>query len=331
MIITPRNLISLVVLASISVTGALQTPTPASVLQNADQTIVSVNAKQQLRSDNKANESTTNRCENNNITLCAEIPDCKVAGTQTVLKFLTTFERIPAYAMQEILNGAQNAIRYKLLTIGDRTLEDREIPWVYYGNRLALRADTNGWSWRMLNNTIAGIRQCLFRKGVFEEVYINSVDDPTALRSDAMRHLSLLKYQIIETGVNGTLPPGMERCFDPDTGTRLLYEVGASISGYNMQEILDTAERLADFKIAAGGDRRLLPSEVPLVLRNGRLILTASFEGWSWQLLKNTILAIRLCLFRKGNFREVKVVDVIDPKRISGQRYLDIKQLVAQS
>ncbi|KAL8951962.1 MAG: hypothetical protein Q9222_002085 [Ikaeria aurantiellina] len=281
MIITPRGCLTLVFSAGISGISALQAPTPASILQDASRTTVLVKAKGELLQEEKANESTTVRCTNNNLTACVDYPECAVVGTQTVLKFLNTFERIPAFAMQEILDGAQNEIGYKLLTGGDRVLERNEIPWVYYSNKLAIRADTNGWSWRMLNNTIAGIRQCLFRKGVFEEVYINAVEDPTALNPEGMRHLSLLKFQSLDSAVNGTLPPGMERCFDPDTGTRLLYEVGANISPYNMQEILESAEQLTDSRLIGQGDRRLSPSEIPLILRDGRLALTVlgGFSG----------------------------------------------------
>ena len=183
----------------------------------------------------------------------------------------------------------------------------------------------------MLKNTIDGLEYCLFRKGIFREVYVNIVSDPTALDPAGERHLSLLKFPTTPARGVDIDPTNLNRCFDPETRTRLLYFLGRSIGAFNMQELLDGAQRHVETKIHDGGDRRLLPTETPLTLRSHGLFLVASFEGWSWQALNHTIAAMRLCLFRQGVFREVDVKDIIDPLAMSGQRHLVLRKEETES
>ncbi|KAL8734198.1 MAG: hypothetical protein Q9166_001684 [cf. Caloplaca sp. 2 TL-2023] len=224
--------------------------------------------------------------------------------------------------MQEILKHAGRAVEQQLLSGGDRLLLPSQIPWYFQAQGLYIRADMNGWSWRMLKNTLAGLEYCLFRKGIFREVYVNTVIDPTALDAGAERHLSLLKFPTPADNVRATDPITLQRCFDSETRTRLLYVLGGTVGAFNMQELLDGTQRYVETKIHNGGDRRLLPSETPLNLRSHGLLMTASFEGWTWQVLNHTISAMRLCLFKKGIFQEVEVQDIIDPLALSGQRHL---------
>ncbi|KAL8781376.1 MAG: hypothetical protein Q9213_006031 [Squamulea squamosa] len=228
--------------------------------------------------------------------------------------------------MQQILKHAGQVVQQQLSTVGDRLLSPSEIPWYFQSNGLYIRADMSGWSWQMLKNTLDGLEQCAFRKGIFQEVYVNAVIDPTALDPDGERHLSLLNFPA--SPVNGiNIDPYIpQRCFDPETRTRLLYLLGSTVGAFNMQELLDGAQRYVETKIHEGGDRRLSRAETPLLLRSHGLLITALFEGWSWQVLNHTIAAMRLCFFKKGVFRAVDVVDIIDPLALSGQRHLTLKK-----
>ncbi|KAI4273410.1 MAG: hypothetical protein LQ337_004645 [Flavoplaca oasis] len=227
--------------------------------------------------------------------------------------------------MQQVLRHAAEAVQQQLSAGGDRLLSSSQIPWYFQSDGLYIRADMNGWSWRMLKNTLDGLEYCLFRKGIFQEVYVNAVIDPTALDAAGERYLSLLKFP--SPPANGIeMDPTLQRCFDPETRTRLLYVLGHSIGAYNMQELLDGAQRYIERKLHNGGDRRLLPAETPLNLRSHRLVMTASFEGWSWQALNHTVAAMRLCFFRQGIFREVDVKDMIGPLALSGQRHLILRR-----
>ncbi|KAL8905788.1 MAG: hypothetical protein Q9171_006540 [Xanthocarpia ochracea] len=234
--------------------------------------------------------------------------------------------------MQQILKNAGELVQLQLSTIGDKLLSASQIPWYFQSDGLYIRADMDGWSWRMLKNTIDGLEYCLFRRGIFREVYVNNVSDPTALDPAGERHLSLLKFPTtpVASGVNID-PTTLHRCYDPETRTRLLYFLGRSIGAFNMQELLDGAQRHVETKLHNGGDRRLLPTETPLTLRSHGLLLTASFEGWSWQALNHTIAAMRLCFFRQGVFREVDVKDIIDPLAMSGQRHLILRKEETES
>ena len=206
--------------------------------------------------------------------------------------------------------------------MGDERLSPDEIPWTYIGEGMIMQARFDGWTWEMLNNTIQGLRSCLVDQDRFEEVYVTGVLDIGAQDLRGKRFLSLLKTSA-NTTYTFPVSNDMERCYDPDTGTRLLYRLGNDIGAYNMQQLLDGAEREVESKLTTQGDIRVNP---PWISRHNGLVLTADFEGWSWQVLKNTILAIRLCLLRRGIFYDFKIFDTVDPVAISGQRYMDLKK-----
>ncbi|KAL8774749.1 MAG: hypothetical protein Q9209_000688 [Squamulea sp. 1 TL-2023] len=258
--------------------------------------------------------------------LCAAELDCDVPETTTKLKLETAFDTVPAYAMQQVLKHAGQAVQQQLSTVGDRILSPSEIPWYFQSNGLYIRADMSGWSWRMLKNTLDGLEHCLFRKGIFQEVYVNAVIDPTALDPDGERHLSLLNFPASPLNGINIDPHIPHRCVNPETHTRLLYFLGGTVGAYNMQELLDGAQHYVETKIHEGGDRRLSWGETPLVLRSHGLVITAQYEGWSWQVLNHTIASMRLCFFKKGVFRAVDVVDIVDPSAVSGQRFLRLRK-----
>ncbi len=258
--------------------------------------------------------------------LCQTEHDCDVPGTETKLKWEKTADLIPAYAMQQILQHAGQLVQEQLSTTGDRPLSSSQIPWYFQSDGLYIRADMDGWSWQMLKNTLSGLEYCLFRKGIFREVYVNAVIDPTALDPGGERHLSLLKFPSPPADMIGFNPIPLQRCYDPETRTRLLCVLGRGIGAYNMQELLDEAQRYVESEIYNGGDRRLLPAETPLNLRGHGLLMTASFEGWSWQALNHTVAAMRICFFKKGVFREIDVQDMIGPSALSGQRRLTLRK-----
>ncbi|KAL8656898.1 MAG: hypothetical protein Q9226_002452 [Calogaya cf. arnoldii] len=268
----------------------------------------------------------TPTCGHKNGTLCVNEHDCDVPGTETKLKWEKAANVISAYAMQQILQHAGQLVQQQLSTVGDRLLSPSQIPWYSQSNGLYIRADMNGWSWQMLKNTLDGLEYCLFRKGIFREVYVNAVIDPTALDPGGKRQLSLLKFPSPPAAAIGVNPMILQRCFDPDTGTRLLCVLGGNIGAYNMQELLDEIQGYVETKLHNGGDRRLLPAERPLILRSHGLQMIASFEGWSWQALNHTIAAMRLCFFQRGIFREVDVNDMIGPSAMSGQRHLVLRK-----
>ncbi|KAL8706751.1 MAG: hypothetical protein Q9201_000276 [Fulgogasparrea decipioides] len=227
--------------------------------------------------------------------------------------------------MQQVLDRAQREIEEKL-SMGNRHLLSTEIPWRPHGGdgeKLRIEARLDGWSWELLNNTIEGLRHCLFRRGIFEEVFVKGVVDPEALDSEGKRFLYLLRIRPKESNKPAVMDV-VERCYDPETQTRLLYQLGDDIGAHNMQQILDGAEQELTSKLASQGDQRV--TAFPWVLRRNGLAITASYEGWSWQLLKNTVLALRLCLFRRGIFKEVKVLDTIGPVALLGQKYLTLEK-----
>ncbi|KAL8995346.1 MAG: hypothetical protein Q9169_004888 [Polycauliona sp. 2 TL-2023] len=230
--------------------------------------------------------------------------------------------------MQQVLQHAGQVVQQQLSLKGDKVISPSQIPLYFQSDGLYIRADMNGWSWRMLKNTLDGLQYCLFRKGVFHEVYVDAVKDPTALNSGAERHLSLLKFPAPRANNGVDTDAILQRCFDPETRTRLLCVLGGAIGGYEMQEVLDGAQGYVTRKLDSGGDRRLLPAETPLNFRSHGLLMTASFEGWTWQALNHTIGTMRLCYFRRGVFREIDVQDMITmgPSALSGQRRLILKR-----
>lgn len=247
-------------------------------------------------------------------------------NTETKLKWEDAFDTIDAYAMQEILKEAGRLIDEQLAASGDELLSPGRIPWYVQSNGLYIRADMTGWSWRMLKNTITGLEFCLLRKGIFHEVYVNAVLDPTALDAKGERHMSLLKFPGPPENSIATTSPTLHRCINPHTQTRLLYVIGRTIGAYNMQELLDDAQRYAETKVHDGGDRRVLPGEIPLPLRSHGLLMIASLGGWSWQVLNHTIATMRLCLFKQGLFREVDVKVILDPVALPGPRQLVLRR-----
>ncbi|KAL8737886.1 MAG: hypothetical protein Q9181_001258 [Wetmoreana brouardii] len=307
--------------------SALGIHNPVGLLQPVgDQTNSTASVKIQLllwRKRRTANLEALIRCDKENSTLCDNSRKCYVPGTTTTLLLSETGNVIPAYDMQQVLDMAQQEIEQKL-SMGNRRLLSTEIPWRHDGGdgqKIRIEARLNGWSWELLNNTIEGLRHCLFRQGIFEEVFVNGVVDPEALDSEGKRFLSLLRLRSNESN-KPTIMDVVERCYDPETQTRLLYQLGDDIGAHNMQQTLDGAEQELTSKLASQGDRRV--TIFPWVFRRDGLVITASFEGWSWQLLKNTVLALRLCLFRRGIFKEVNVLDTIGPVALSGQRYLTL-------
>ncbi|KAL8809438.1 MAG: hypothetical protein Q9200_003404 [Gallowayella weberi] len=320
-----RCLVSLL-LVTVTQICALQTPNPASLpLALGSKANASASANlpktrsERLRADHIPNIS----CGGGNPTLCDPEFNCDVPDTQTKLKWEYADNPIHPYAMQEILRRAQEKVEQEL-TLGDKLLSPSQIPWYLESNGLYIRADMKGWSWRMLNNTLAGLEYCLFRKGIFHEVYVNAVVDPTALDTQGERQLYLLKFP---GSPQDQLREKNLKCFDPETGTQFQYDVGRRIVAYNMQELLDAAQGYAEAKIYEGGDPRLSPNNPPWTIQSHGLIMYVKDEGWSWQVLNHTIAALRLCESKQGPYpREVEVYDIKDPEAMSGERRLILKR-----
>ncbi|KAL9006503.1 MAG: hypothetical protein Q9188_000740 [Gyalolechia gomerana] len=253
--------------------------------------------------------------------------ECLVPKTTTLLRFLGSGRRLDHFAMGQILDKAQAEVESKLAR-GDRHLRPEEIPWIFSSNGLVIKAQLSGWSFRMLKNTIEGLRACPYASGIFEEIFVTSVVDPRGIDPNGSRYLSLIRDPGPKNDINAPrpLPPGLQSCEDADTQTRLLYQVLGGIIPYAMQQILNGAQYDVGVKIAmAGEDYRLQPSEVPWTYRSEGLVMKADFEGWTWGFLNRTIVAIRNCAFRKGEFREILVRDVTGTHAPSGQRYYDLK------
>ncbi|KAI4180627.1 MAG: hypothetical protein L6R41_007118 [Letrouitia leprolyta] len=227
--------------------------------------------------------------------------------------------------MSQILDNAQGQIEQKL-SAGDRRLLPTEIPWRYNSETLRIEAQLTGWSWKLLNNTIEGLRHCLYQEGIFREVFVNQVIDPEAPPGN--RFMYLLSQR--SKGLTGPIaydPPDI--CENPETKTLLLYELGDNIGAYNMQQILSGALRELTSRIVVQGDRRI--SIVPWAFLRDGLELVAYSDGWSWQVLKNAVSTLQVCLFRQGRFNEVTVFEAGDPIALSGKRHLILKKAKADS
>ncbi|KAL8642780.1 MAG: hypothetical protein Q9228_000571 [Teloschistes exilis] len=263
-----------------------------------------------------ATRANTTACNTGGSASCNNAQECHVPGTTTTLMLTETFNTISAYSMQTLLDAAQAQVQERLQA-GNQPITP--FPWNFKIRGLVLVAGFQGWDWKLLNNAIQGLRYCMFRKGIFEEVYVRSVVDPRALDPDAVRYLFLLKHTPTNSDI--TFPNNVvHRCYIPETHTRLLYDLERDIGAYNMQQILGLVSKELDSKITTqGGNQRVA---TPWVVQTNGLVLNATFEGWSWQVLKNTLRAIRICLFQKGFFREINVVDTTDPVALPGQRYL---------
>lgn len=104
-----------------------------------------------------------------------DLQRCEDADTQTRLLF-QLLRPIGAYAMQQILDGAQSEVGTKIAVVGeDRRLQPSQVPWVYPSDGLVMRADYEGWTWGFLDRTIRAVRNCAFRRGLFGEVIVVDV------------------------------------------------------------------------------------------------------------------------------------------------------------
>ncbi|KAL9596733.1 MAG: hypothetical protein Q9219_005608 [cf. Caloplaca sp. 3 TL-2023] len=223
--------------------------------------------------------------------------------------------------MQRILDSAQHEIEQRLRT-GDRPLLPGEIPWSHEDATLRIEAQLTGWSWKMLNNTIDGLRHCLYEEGIFKQVFVNGVFDPEAPPGRRFMYLLPIRGDISgrPNGVNG-----VEECYSPETRTRLLYQLGDNITASDMHQILHDAKQVLLSKLA-----KPMSLETPWRIRRNRLILTVSSKGWSWQSLTNGLFALQFCLFGHGISQEVTILDVNDPTALVGPQYLQLKKESSQ-
>lgn len=236
--------------------------------------------------------------------------------------------------MREILERAQQDIDNKFFEKErqDRMLAPDEIPWTVQYNSLILRAQQGGWSWKLLNYTIIGVRECAYKKGIFEEIFVNSVQDPRALDPSGGRFLNIVeRSRPSPPPANGVvaprpLPPGLRRCEDFTTEIRLLFEFADAVDAYAMQEIYDQAQKALLNIIQTQGDRVLVGGDLPWTFQGNGLLLKAQFEGWSFGALNRTIGAMRKCTFQPGTFREVLVYDIAGENLPPGQRYMDLRK-----
>ncbi|KAL8840352.1 MAG: hypothetical protein Q9170_001367 [Blastenia crenularia] len=251
---------------------------------------------------------------------------CIASKTTTRLQLLGSGHEIDSFAMGRILFKALKAID-SMLSRGDRHLTPSEIPWTFSSDGLLLKAELSGWSFRLLRNTIAGVQECSYQHGMYEEVFATSVVDPRGMDPNGNRFLSLI--QAPDPGNIGAprpLPQGLQNCRDPDTNIRLLYELEKPVSAYAMQEVIDGAQNRVESKIATeGADHKLGLEEYPWAYGSNGLVITAKFDGWTWGFLNRTVGALRACPFRRGQFGEVLAVDIVGADAPSGQRYLDLK------
>ncbi|KAI4191252.1 MAG: hypothetical protein L6R41_000179 [Letrouitia leprolyta] len=255
---------------------------------------------------------------------------CDVPETTTTLRLVRSGRKLDSLAMDQILDKAQTELKSRIGR-GDRHLNPNEIPWVFSSNGLIIKAELSGWSFRMLINTIEGLQACAYDHGIFEEIFVTSVDDPRGIDPMGSRFLSLIRDTKSTKDVSAPrpLPPDLQRCEDDDTHTRVFFQLMRPIGAYAMQQVLDGAQAEVRMKIAAvGEDSKLQPSEIPWDFLSDGLIITADYEGWTWGFLDRTITAVRNCTFRKGLFGEVMVVDIVGQGAPSGQRYLRLKKQV---
>ncbi|KAL8905502.1 MAG: hypothetical protein Q9207_002605 [Kuettlingeria erythrocarpa] len=282
-------------------------------------------------------------CGLGNPRLCSYSAVCHVPGTSVTLHLQGTGHYIRPFDMERILDKAQELVNGKFFPeepIRDRMLSPDELPFTVNYEGLQLRAQQSGWSWVLLNYTIIGIRECAIRKGVFQEIYINSIEDPRALQPNTPRFFNLVQRSrpspppppaaanAVATAPR-PLPPGLRRCEVPEINLRLLYELGDPIAPYSMQEALNGAEKDAQEEIGrAGANAWLRPEDRPWAGNVvAELVVKAHFEGWNFGFLLETIRAIRYCVWRPGLFREVLVYDVQGPGAPAGQRYLDLRKI----
>ncbi|KAL8643912.1 MAG: hypothetical protein Q9210_007506, partial [Variospora velana] len=278
----------------------------------------------------------TTRCNTKGKQLCSFSTVCRVEGSTVTLHLQGTGNRVHPNDMRLILNEAQENIASKFFEseTDDRLLAPGELPFTIHRNTLTMRAQRNGWSWKLLNYTIIGVRQCVYDKGIFQEIFINSIEDPRALDPAGGRFFNLVHRgrpspppPVNSLNAPRPHPPGLQGCHDRDTETHLTYELADPIDGYAMQELYNYAQREVERKIQSEGDRMLQPLDLPLKFSSNGLQIKAQFEGWNYPFLNRTIAAMRKCTFQKGDFREVIVYDSTGMNAPPGQRYLDLRKL----
>lgn len=274
------------------------------------------------------------RCDPKGPTLCRYSEFCTVPGTTVTLHIQGTGHFIRPDDMRVLLDKAQDEIETKFFEKErqDRMLLPDEVPWTIQHEGLTLRAQRDGWSWKLLNATIIGVRQCAFYHGKFQEIYIDSIQDPRALRPNGARFLNIVQRERPSPPPANTidaprpLPPGLKRCEDDSTQTRLLYELADPITGSVMQEMYDQAQKHVLTILKTQGDRMLVEEDLPWTYRSNGLILKADFEGWSFGFLNRTIGAMKTCTFERRAYREVIVYDVEGQNMPPGQRYIDLRR-----
>ncbi|KAL9017973.1 MAG: hypothetical protein Q9185_004718 [Variospora sp. 1 TL-2023] len=261
---------------------------------------------------------------------------CEVEGTTVTLHLQGTGHRIRPNDMRQILIDAQEKIASKFFeSTVDQFITPSDLPFTIHHNKLILRAQKNGWSWKLLNYTIIGVRQCAYEKGIFEEIFINSIQDPRALDPHGGRFFNLVQRQepsppppVISLMAPRPPPPGLQRCHDVVTQTRLEFEPGDWIRNEDaMQKVYDEAQDKVEGIIRSEGDRMLGPQDLPLEVPSHGLQIMAKGEGWSCSFLKRTIAAMRKCTIQKGNNREVLVYISKGANAPPGERYVELRKI----
>ncbi|KAL9604763.1 MAG: hypothetical protein Q9219_000211 [cf. Caloplaca sp. 3 TL-2023] len=254
---------------------------------------------------------------------------CLVPETSTTLWLVGSGRRIDSFDMSRILYKAQREVESKL-TKGDRHLTPQEIPWIFASDGLVIKAELSGWSYRLLKNTIIGLRACPYQHSIFEEISVTAVVDPKGLDQHGSRFLSLTRRGEAKDGIDppGPLPPDVEECTDPRTQLKLSYSLQRPIGAYAMQELLDGGQRAIQSRITVVGEEYVLTQrDLPWHYVTEGLIVVATQEGWTWGFLNRTIEAVRNCAFKKGQFNEVQIVDIQGPNVPPGTWYLSLKLL----
>ncbi|KAI4138938.1 MAG: hypothetical protein LQ341_004436, partial [Variospora aurantia] len=276
-------------------------------------------------------------CNTKGKQLCSFSTVCEVEGTTVTLHLQGTGHRIYPNEMRQILIDAQENIASKFFEseTADRLLAPDELPFTIHTQHLIMRAQRNGWSWKLLNYTIIGVRQCAYEKGIFQEIFINSIEDPRALEPDGGRFFNLVSRErpsppppVISLMAPRPPPPGLQDCYDDETQTRLWIELADPIDNVDaMQALYYYAQRELERKIRSEGDRMLQPQDLPWRFQSNGLQIKAQFEGWDYPFLNRTIAAMRKCTIQKGQYREVLVYDSKGANAPPGQRYLDLRKL----
>ncbi|KAL8763545.1 MAG: hypothetical protein Q9184_000671 [Pyrenodesmia sp. 2 TL-2023] len=299
-----------------------------------------------LTTPNAANiqQSPNGQCRLGNKRICSYSAICHVPESSVTLRLQGTGHFLRPFDMETILDQAQDAVNRKFFPeepIKDRLLRPDELPFTITHNGLQLRAQRSGWSWVLLNLTINGVRECAIRKGIFQEIYINSIEDPRALSPYGPRFFNIVQRSKpspppAAAAANALVtaprpfPPGLDSCVDPDTKLRLLFELGDPIGRGAMIDVLDGAEQDAQEAIRSSGDADayLRPEDRPWASKSVEgLVVKAQFDGWTFGFLLEAIRAMRYCVLRKGSYREVLVYDVEGPGAPLGQRYLDLRKV----